>query len=76
MPADCILVEEMNITVDQTMYHKNQATVSKSLSIHYSGKELELETKLALERKKTMNENKHTQNAYDENTYGNDNVYT
>lgn len=23
VPADCILVEEMNITVDQTMYHKD-----------------------------------------------------
>lgn len=35
VPADCILVDEMNIMVDQTMYHKNQVLVPKSVSIKF-----------------------------------------
>jgi len=29
VPADCILVEEMNITTDQTMYNKAEISVAK-----------------------------------------------
>jgi len=29
VPADCVLVEEMNITTDQTMYHKEEICVAK-----------------------------------------------
>lgn len=36
VPADCILVEEMNITVDETMYHFTQSCVEKSESKCYS----------------------------------------
>jgi len=36
VPADCILVEEMSITVDQTMYHKDMANCEKSLSVQVS----------------------------------------
>jgi magnesium-transporting ATPase (P-type) len=39
VPADCILVEEMNITVDQTMYHKDMANCEKSLSFQISPEE-------------------------------------
>jgi Ca2+-transporting ATPase len=34
VPADCVLVEEMNITTDQTMYHKDEVSVAKEESRH------------------------------------------
>jgi len=36
VPADCILVEEMNITVDQTMYNNAQMSIEKSLSQEFT----------------------------------------
>jgi P-type Ca2+ transporter type 2C len=35
VPADCILIEEMNITVDQSMYFPGQSNVEKEQSIYY-----------------------------------------
>ena len=37
VPADCILVEEMMITVDETMYHhqSEESTVAKETSKYY-----------------------------------------
>lgn len=35
VPADCILVEEMNITVDQSMYYPGQTNVEKEQSSYY-----------------------------------------
>lgn len=35
VPADCILIEEMNITVDQSMYFPSQTNVEKEQSIYY-----------------------------------------
>jgi P-type Ca2+ transporter type 2C len=32
VPADCILVEEMNITVDQTLYHPDASKLEKNIS--------------------------------------------
>jgi len=37
VPADCILIEEMNIAVDQSMYYNGQNLVSKEQSVTYSG---------------------------------------
>lgn len=41
MPADCIIIDEMNITVDQSMYFKNQKCVIKNTSKYFghSGEE-------------------------------------
>jgi len=35
VPADCILIDEMNITVDQSMYYKNQPIVQKEQSVYF-----------------------------------------
>jgi magnesium-transporting ATPase (P-type) len=35
VPADCILIEEMNITVDQSMYFPGETNVEKEQSIYY-----------------------------------------
>jgi len=35
VPADCILIEEMNITVDQEMYYPGQSNVEKEQSSYY-----------------------------------------
>lgn len=35
VPADCILIEEMNITVDQSMYYKKQPFVQKEQSVFF-----------------------------------------
>lgn len=32
VPADCILIEEMNVTVDQGMYQADQVKVAKGAS--------------------------------------------
>lgn len=32
MPADCILIEEMNITVNESLYDKSKGEVSKEIS--------------------------------------------
>ena len=38
VPADCILIEEMNITVDQSMYNPQESNVAKETS-RYMGPE-------------------------------------
>lgn len=35
VPADCILIEEMNMTVDQSMYYKKQPHIEKEQSVYY-----------------------------------------
>lgn len=35
VPADCILIEEMNITVDQSMYYRKQPAVNKEQSVYF-----------------------------------------
>lgn len=35
VPADCVLIEEMNITVDQSMYYPGQTNVEKEQSTFY-----------------------------------------
>ena len=43
VPADCILVEEMNITVDQGMYYPNQTNVAKEQSTYYGPDQQEVD---------------------------------
>jgi Ca2+-transporting ATPase len=35
VPADCVLIEEMNITVDQSMYYPGQTNIEKEQSTYY-----------------------------------------
>ena len=35
VPADCVLVEEMNITIDQDMYYPGQTNAEKETSEFY-----------------------------------------
>ena len=35
VPADCILIEEMNITVDQSMYFSKEVAVEKEQSMYH-----------------------------------------
>jgi len=35
VPADCILIDEMNITVDQSMYNPEETAVPKETSKYY-----------------------------------------
>ena len=35
VPADCILIEDMNVTVDQNLYYPKEPTVTKTASVYY-----------------------------------------
>jgi magnesium-transporting ATPase (P-type) len=35
VPADCVLIEEMNVTVDQSMYYSGETNVEKEQSTYY-----------------------------------------
>ena len=39
--ADCILIEEMNISVDQSLYKSTDVCVEKEQSVYYGQKDLE-----------------------------------
>ena len=36
VPADCILIEEMNVTVDQSMYYPKEVKVEKESSVLFA----------------------------------------